>query len=92
MYSALMAGLHVNGPDGDHLCREYAQESPQAASKREELEKKLPRKGIVGIERRTTRRCEVGWRPDRTWAWRADADADADAAAVAAVIVLKLKA
>ncbi|KAL1690988.1 P-loop containing nucleoside triphosphate hydrolase protein [Schizophyllum commune] len=43
MYSALMAGLHVNGPDGDHLCREYAQESPQAASKREELEKKLER-------------------------------------------------
>lgn len=42
-YSALMAGLHVNGPDGDHLCREYAQESPQAASKREELEKKLER-------------------------------------------------
>lgn len=43
VYVALMNGLNISGSGGDHLCREYAQESSQAASKREELEKKLER-------------------------------------------------
>ncbi|TRM70037.1 P-loop containing nucleoside triphosphate hydrolase protein [Schizophyllum amplum] len=43
IYSTLMAGLRVSGPEGQRVCSEYAQESSQAAAKREELQNKLNR-------------------------------------------------
>ena len=42
-HSALKAGLRTNGPDGQRMCRQYAQESWQTAAKREELQNKLNR-------------------------------------------------
>ncbi|KAJ7249503.1 P-loop containing nucleoside triphosphate hydrolase protein [Mycena haematopus] len=40
---ALYRGLGLNGPDGVRICREFAQESPSVAGKREELLKRLER-------------------------------------------------
>ncbi|KAF8216900.1 hypothetical protein K438DRAFT_2007645 [Mycena galopus ATCC 62051] len=40
---ALYRGLGVNGSDGTRICREFAQESPSVAGKREELVKRLER-------------------------------------------------
>jgi hypothetical protein len=39
----LYAGLGINGSEGQRICEELAQESPNVAGKREELSKKLDR-------------------------------------------------
>ncbi|KAJ7119698.1 P-loop containing nucleoside triphosphate hydrolase protein [Mycena epipterygia] len=39
----LYSGLGINGPEGLRICREFAQESPSVAGKREELLKRLER-------------------------------------------------
>lgn len=37
------AGLHIDGPGGYQMCEDLAQESPQVADKRADLERKLER-------------------------------------------------
>jgi Dynamin GTPase effector domain len=41
--SILYSKLGLNGPDGHKICKELAQESPQVADKRVDLQKKLER-------------------------------------------------
>jgi hypothetical protein len=40
---ALYTGLGIFGPNGQQVCKELMQESPQIADRREELDKKLER-------------------------------------------------
>ncbi|KAK7030959.1 hypothetical protein VNI00_013906 [Paramarasmius palmivorus] len=49
--TTLLSGLDIHGKDGIRICREFAQESPQLAGRREELSKKLERFAVC--ERRT---------------------------------------
>jgi hypothetical protein len=39
----LFAGLRIHSEDGPRICHDLAQESPQVAGRREELNKKLER-------------------------------------------------
>ncbi|KDR69882.1 hypothetical protein GALMADRAFT_145261 [Galerina marginata CBS 339.88] len=39
----LFSGLGINGPEGDKICKDFAQESPQVADRRTDLLKKLER-------------------------------------------------
>ncbi|KAJ6565738.1 P-loop containing nucleoside triphosphate hydrolase protein [Mycena sp. CBHHK59/15] len=43
MLATLYTGLGINGPDGLRICREFAQEHPNVAGRREELLKRLER-------------------------------------------------
>ena len=40
---ALYTNLGINGPEGSRICSEFAQESPQVADRRADLQKKLDR-------------------------------------------------
>lgn len=46
----LYDGLGINGPDCHRICREFSQESPSVAGRREELMKKLERLEIASKE------------------------------------------
>ncbi|KAL1720013.1 P-loop containing nucleoside triphosphate hydrolase protein [Schizophyllum commune] len=39
----LLTGLHIHGPNGERICKELAEESPQVAMKREELRQRIER-------------------------------------------------
>lgn len=39
----LMAGLGINGPDGNDICKDFAEENLNIAERRAELKKKLER-------------------------------------------------
>ncbi|TRM59249.1 P-loop containing nucleoside triphosphate hydrolase protein [Schizophyllum amplum] len=39
----LLTGLHIHGPQGERICKELAEESPQVAMKREELRQRIER-------------------------------------------------
>ncbi|KAJ7215356.1 P-loop containing nucleoside triphosphate hydrolase protein [Mycena pura] len=50
LLATLYTGLGINGPDGQRICRELAQESPSIVGKREELLKRLERLETAGRE------------------------------------------
>ncbi|KAL1744329.1 hypothetical protein HDZ31DRAFT_64162 [Schizophyllum fasciatum] len=46
----LLTGLHVHGPNGERICKELAEESPQIAMKREELRQRIERMSTASEE------------------------------------------
>ncbi|KAJ7900734.1 P-loop containing nucleoside triphosphate hydrolase protein [Mycena olivaceomarginata] len=50
LLATLYNGLGINGPDGQRICRELAEESPSVAGKRVELLKRLERLETAGRE------------------------------------------
>lgn len=50
LLATLYNGLGINGPDGQRICHELAEESPSVAGKRAEFLKRLERLETAGRE------------------------------------------
>jgi hypothetical protein len=48
--SKMMSNLGLHGPDGHRKCKEWAQESPQIADRRMDLDKKIERLETASLQ------------------------------------------